>query len=95
MVLVLGFVILNESFLEYKDCNLDLMEAIQNGSKRFIKLSRGLRIPNDDAITVIHKANSLRACVISEVPVSSWKLEIELTLDVFHNGGSQTGQTPW
>ena len=73
MVLVLGFVILNESFLEYKDCNLDLMEAIQNGSKRFIKLNRGLRIPNDDAITVIHKANSLRACVISEVPVSSWK----------------------
>ena len=95
MVLVLGFVILNESFLEYKDCNLDLMEAIQNGSKRFIKLSRGLRIPNDDAITVIHKANSLRACVISEVPVSSWKLEIELTrLDVFHNGGSQTSQIP-
>ena len=71
------------------------MKATQNESNGFIKLSRGLRIPNDDAIIVKHKANSLRACVISEIPVSSGSLEFELTrLDVFLNGGSQTGPNP-
>ena len=57
------------------------MKATQHESKLFIKLSRGLRLPNDSVIMAIHKASSLRACVISWIPISSGILEIELTLD--------------
>ena len=59
------------------------MKATQHESKLFIKLSRGLRVPDDSVIIAIHKASSLRACVISWIPINFQvgTMEIELTLD--------------
>ena len=65
------------------------MKATQHESKLFIKLSRGLRLPNDSVIMAIHKASSLRACVISWIPqaallVNEWILLLPIggTLDL-------------